>query len=114
MKDGNFVFSGLKKLMKEDTTFWDTFLIAFGELIGTAILVFIGCTGCVGSLGTVPSILQVSFVFGFAVMIAIQVRNYLPRQIKFSEALQRYSLYFLDAYDSVVLYDIITALIFFV
>ncbi|XP_058798982.1 aquaporin AQPcic-like [Phymastichus coffea] len=41
------------------------------EMIGTAILVFLGCLGCVGSLGNVPSYLQMCLSFGFAVVIAI-------------------------------------------
>ena len=43
------------------------------ELIGTALLVFLGCLGCVGGLGNIPNYLQVCFSFGFAVMIAIMV-----------------------------------------
>lgn len=65
--------SGLKKLVKVDTTLWDTFLAALGELIGTAILVFLGCTGCIGTMGQVPPPLQIALTFGFAVMVAIQV-----------------------------------------
>uniref|UniRef100_A0ABD2WBY8 Aquaporin n=1 Tax=Trichogramma kaykai TaxID=54128 RepID=A0ABD2WBY8_9HYME len=41
------------------------------EMIGTAIIVFLGCLGCVGSLGTAPTHLQICLSFGFAVMIAI-------------------------------------------
>ncbi|KAG7212269.1 hypothetical protein KM043_012598 [Ampulex compressa] len=62
----------LQKLVKEDTTVWDSVLVALGEAIGTAILVFLGCTGCVGSMGVTPPIMQISLTFGFAVMIAIQ------------------------------------------
>lgn len=60
--------------MREDATGWEALNIALGEVIGTAILVFIGCTGCIGSLGVHPSVLQVSLTFGLAVMIAVQVR----------------------------------------
>ncbi|KAJ8684016.1 hypothetical protein QAD02_019808, partial [Eretmocerus hayati] len=42
------------------------------EMIGTAILVFLGCLGCVGSMGNIPSHLQICLSFGFAVIIAIQ------------------------------------------
>jgi len=67
--------SGLKKLMKkEDTTVMDMLPIILAEAIGTAILVFIGCLGCVGSMGTSRTLMQISLAFGIAVMIAIQVR----------------------------------------
>lgn len=62
----------LKSLMKEDATIWDTVLTGLGETIGTAILVFLGCMGCVGSMGLTPSLMQISLTFGLAVMIAIQ------------------------------------------
>ena len=59
--------------MKEDVTMLEVLKMGVAEMIGTAILVFLGCMGCVGSLGTRPSSLQVSFIFGFAVMLIIQV-----------------------------------------
>ncbi|XP_076237123.1 aquaporin-like [Calliopsis andreniformis] len=62
----------LTALVKEDASGWETLLVGVAEIVGTALLVFIGCTGCIGSFGTVPSTLQISFTFGFAVMIAIQ------------------------------------------
>ncbi|XP_031829541.1 aquaporin AQPcic-like [Nomia melanderi] len=62
----------LSNLMKEDTTGCETLMSAIAELVGTAILVFIGCTGCIGSLGVLPSVLQLSLTFGLAVLIAIQ------------------------------------------
>ncbi|XP_043263262.1 aquaporin AQPcic-like [Colletes gigas] len=64
--------SWLSSLIAEDATGWDTLIIGLAEMIGTAILVFIGCTGCIGSLNVVPSIFQISLTFGLAVMIAIQ------------------------------------------
>lgn len=48
-------------------------ICGLAELIGTALLVFIGCMGCVASLGVVPSHLQVALTFGLTVMIVIQV-----------------------------------------
>lgn len=63
--------------MKEDATGCETLKSAIAELVGTAILVFIGCTGCIGSLGVLPSVLQVSLTFGLAVLIAIQVAFHL-------------------------------------
>lgn len=65
---------GLKKLMKEETTMMDRLVMVLGELIGTAILVFVGCMSCVGSLGITPTLMNISLAFGIAVMIAIQVR----------------------------------------
>ncbi|XP_025158780.1 aquaporin AQPcic isoform X2 [Harpegnathos saltator] len=63
----------LKKLVKVDTTLWDTFLAALGEVIGTAMLVFVGCMGCIGTMGPLPpSSVQIALTFGFAVMVAIQ------------------------------------------
>lgn len=62
----------LSNLMKEDATGWETLTLTLAEVIGTAILVFIGCTGSIGSLGINPSVLQVSLTFGLAVMVAIQ------------------------------------------
>ena len=52
---------------------WDTFLTGVAELVGTAMLVFLGCMGCVGSLGVTPSHLQITLTFGLAVMVVIQV-----------------------------------------
>jgi len=52
----------------------DMLTIFLAEVTGTAILVFIGCLGCVGSMGTSRTLMQISLAFGIAVMIAIQVR----------------------------------------
>ncbi|XP_011633988.1 aquaporin AQPAe.a-like isoform X1 [Pogonomyrmex barbatus] len=65
------------KKTEEDGTCWDKFLTILGELIGTAILIFLGCMACLGSmkpytLGIGPSTIQISFAFGLAVMVAIQ------------------------------------------
>lgn len=62
----------LRNIMKEEMPILETILVLLAEIIGTAILVFIGCMGCVGSMGVVPPIAQISLTFGFAVMIAIQ------------------------------------------
>lgn len=64
--------SGLKK-MEEDSTLWDKLLTVLGELIGTAFLVFLGCTACVGAIKMPPPSIQIALAFGFAVMIAVQV-----------------------------------------
>lgn len=62
-------------MMYGDSEIWGTFLAGMGELAGTAILVILGCGGCVGSLGGVPSHLQMTFNVGLAVMVVIQVNN---------------------------------------
>ncbi|XP_003694175.1 aquaporin-like isoform X1 [Apis florea] len=62
----------LNSLTNETVSGWEIFTIALSETIGTAILVFIGCAGCIGSLGINPSVLQISLTFGLAVLIAIQ------------------------------------------
>ncbi|XP_014217012.1 aquaporin AQPAe.a-like isoform X2 [Copidosoma floridanum] len=42
------------------------------EVVGTAILIFIGCMGCVGSLGTAPPPpMQAAFTFGLTVNLLI-------------------------------------------
>ncbi|XP_034936324.1 aquaporin AQPAe.a-like isoform X2 [Chelonus insularis] len=51
---------------------WDTLLCGAAEFAGTAMLVLLGCGGCIGSLGIVPSYLQANLTFGLAVMIVIQ------------------------------------------
>ncbi|CAL7942442.1 unnamed protein product [Xylocopa violacea] len=63
---------GFKKLMQGDGALKNTVLTALAEVIGTSMLVFMGCMGCVGSLGVVPSHFQVAITFGLVVMIVIQ------------------------------------------
>ncbi|XP_011310561.1 aquaporin AQPAe.a [Fopius arisanus] len=63
----------LKDLFEEESSVWDTLKCGLAEFIGTGLLVFLGCMGCVGSLGgNPPEPLQISFVFGLAVMLIIQ------------------------------------------
>jgi aquaporin related protein len=53
----------------------DRVILCAAEIGGTAILLFLGCMGCVNSLspgGIIPHE-QLSFTFGLAVMVAIQV-----------------------------------------
>lgn len=69
------IFSGLKSLLQDECSAWELTKSGLAELIGTAMLVFLGCMGCVGSLGNQPALLQVSFVFGLTVMLIIQVSN---------------------------------------
>ncbi|XP_008550663.1 aquaporin AQPAe.a isoform X1 [Microplitis demolitor] len=62
----------LKSLFEDECSAWETTKSGLAELIGTAMLVFLGCMGCVGSLGVQPSLLQISFAFGLVVMLVIQ------------------------------------------
>lgn len=59
--------------MQGEGTVKNTLLAGLAELIGTSMLVFLGCMGCVGSLGVVPSGLQIALTFGLVVMVVIQV-----------------------------------------
>ncbi|OAD55119.1 Aquaporin AQPAe.a [Eufriesea mexicana] len=63
---------GFKKLMQGDGALKNTVLTVLAETIGTSMLVFVGCMGCVGSLGVIPSHFQIALTFGLAVMIVIQ------------------------------------------
>ncbi|XP_048507781.1 aquaporin AQPAe.a-like isoform X2 [Athalia rosae] len=62
-----------RQLIKDEAPWGETLLTGLAELVGTAILVFIGCMGCVGSLADPPSQLQISLTFGFAVTCVIQL-----------------------------------------
>lgn len=48
-------------------------IAGLAELIGTGILVFLGCMGCIAGLGVAPPHLQITLTFGLAIMIVIQV-----------------------------------------
>nr|XP_003702537.1 PREDICTED: aquaporin AQPAe.a-like isoform X1 [Megachile rotundata] len=63
---------GFKGLMQGEGALKNTVLTALAETIGTSMLVFVGCMGCIGSLGVVPSHLQIALTFGLAVMLVIQ------------------------------------------
>lgn len=62
------------KKVEEDSTWWSKLLTVLGELIGTALLVFLACTACVGSLAKSgpPPPIQIGLASGIAVMIAVQ------------------------------------------
>ncbi|XP_063979294.1 aquaporin AQPcic-like [Diachasmimorpha longicaudata] len=62
----------MKELLHEDSSIRDTLKCGLAEFIGTSLLVFLGCMSCIGSLGTAPALLQISLVFGLAVMVIIQ------------------------------------------
>ncbi|XP_017837134.1 aquaporin isoform X2 [Drosophila busckii] len=52
--------------------FLEQLCVFFGELIATAMLIFLGCMGCVQSSQYVNSHFQCSLNFGFVVLICIQ------------------------------------------
>ncbi|XP_066156013.1 aquaporin AQPAe.a-like isoform X2 [Euwallacea fornicatus] len=55
-------------------TTMDRVVLCAGEVVATAILVFLGCMGCVQDIagGSIPHE-QISFTFGLAVMVSVQV-----------------------------------------
>ncbi|XP_017881506.1 aquaporin-like isoform X2 [Ceratina calcarata] len=63
---------GFKRLMHGEGALKNTVLTALAELIGTSMLVFLGCMGCIGSLGVIPSHFQIAVTFGLSVMIVVQ------------------------------------------
>lgn len=50
----------------------DKVAMFLGELLGTALLLFLGCASCLSWNGTAPSNLQTSLAFGMVVMLIIQ------------------------------------------
>lgn len=68
----NNLRKSFKKFVEEDGSIKDTLITGLGEMIGTSMLVLLGCMGCIGGLTTVPSHLQITLTFGLAVMIVIQ------------------------------------------
>lgn len=55
------------------TSTLDKISVFLAEVIGTGLLVFLGCMGCIGGLGGIPTHLQICLNFGLTVMIIIQV-----------------------------------------
>lgn len=47
--------------------------VFLGELLGTVLLVFLGCSGCIQWTDHQPNPLQVSLSFGFVILICIQI-----------------------------------------
>lgn len=43
------------------------------EMVGTAMLVFFGCTGCISAYGEKPSLLDISLNAGFGIMLSITI-----------------------------------------
>lgn len=80
--DANVAFTGFRHLMHTEGTMKEAIIAAVAEMMGTGILVFLGCMGCVGGLGMVPPHLQITLNFGLAVMIVIQVISFLSIMYK--------------------------------
>ncbi|XP_053670939.1 aquaporin-like [Anopheles nili] len=57
--------------MKKSTL--DSISVFLAELIGTGLLVMLGCMGCVSGLGHTPSHFELCINFGLIVMIIVQV-----------------------------------------
>lgn len=57
-------------VMKQKT--FDNVCMVLAELIGTGLLVFLGCMGCVPMNG-IPTAITTVFNFGFTIMMIIQI-----------------------------------------
>lgn len=68
----NNLRTSIKKFVEEEGSMKDNMLTGLAEMIGTSMLVFLGCMGCVGGLTGIPSHLQITLNFGLSVMIVIQ------------------------------------------
>ncbi|XP_011864690.1 PREDICTED: aquaporin-like isoform X1 [Vollenhovia emeryi] len=64
--------TGLKRWVQGEGSVKTTLIAGLAEMIGTAMLVFMGCMGCIAGLGVVPPHLQITLAFGLAVMVVIQ------------------------------------------
>jgi aquaporin rerated protein, invertebrate len=51
----------------------DLMTLFLAEVIGTGLLVFLGCMGCVNGFGFTPSHLSICLGFGLAVMLIINI-----------------------------------------
>lgn len=71
--------TGLRRWMQGEGTVKSTFIAGLAELIGVALLVFIGCMGCNAGLGVLPTHLQITQTFGLAVMVVIQVFGHISQ-----------------------------------
>lgn len=69
----SMVATEFRKLVQEEGSVKKTIITGLAEMMGTSLLVFLGCMGCVSGLGIVPSHLQITLTFGLSVMIVIQV-----------------------------------------
>ncbi|XP_025829896.1 aquaporin AQPAe.a isoform X2 [Agrilus planipennis] len=58
-------------VLTDNLSIYDRTVLCASEFLGTAILVYVGCMGCV-TFGNAPNHLAVSICFGCGVMLAIQ------------------------------------------
>lgn len=65
--------TGFKRLTQLDGSLFESFMMFTAELIGTAILIFVGCIGCVGALSSAPLHMQVALTFGLAITISLTI-----------------------------------------
>lgn len=70
------MFLGVKRWVQGESKVKTTLVAGLAELVGTGMLVFLGCMGCIAGLGVVPPHLQITLTFGLAVMVVIQVSNF--------------------------------------
>lgn len=62
----------VKRWVQGESKVKTTLVAGLAELVGTGMLVFLGCMGCIAGLGVVPPHLQITLTFGLAVMVVIQ------------------------------------------
>lgn len=62
-----YIFTGMKSATVDKIT------IFLAELLGTGLLVFLGCMGCIGSMGVAATHLNICLIFGLVVMICVQI-----------------------------------------
>ncbi|XP_034478929.1 aquaporin [Drosophila innubila] len=64
--------NSVSKKMQSKKKLLNSAFIVFGEMIATAMLMFLGCMGCVKTTSFINSHLQCAINFGFVVLICIQ------------------------------------------
>ncbi|XP_050097503.1 aquaporin-like [Anopheles aquasalis] len=67
-----FPFTPFTKVTMNRSTL-DNIAVFLAELIGTGLLVMLGCMGCVSGLGHIPGHFELAINFGLIVMIIVQV-----------------------------------------
>ncbi|VEN62161.1 unnamed protein product, partial [Callosobruchus maculatus] len=72
-KSVGILFSYKRILTHDHLSMMDRLILFLAEYLGTAILVFLGCAGCVKFReGSGPGALEVALAFGMAILIAVQ------------------------------------------